>query len=225
MKGRLMGALVAVTLGAASQAHALSIFVGNIIPPGGNAESAMLRDGTLGIFGAPSGINNYMDAAAITAIAGVVGSSTAVNVFAVNTNLGTALIMASTAQFSLNADSASPGAVLFQSGSTGGMSAIVGSPGVLAAGGLNATSGIFAAALVGLGANTTGSATLTKGSTANVRFLSWNGDAWTVDRTSNYASNGSLNFNFEVLPLPAPLAIAGLGLVGAGVLRRRMSKV
>ena len=223
MKGRLMGALVAVTLGAASQAHALSIFVGNIIPPGGNAESAMLRDGCLEIFGVPSGVNNAMDGDAIAAISGVIGSSTAVNVFAVNTNQGTALILASAAQFGLTGSSNSPGSVLFQ---TGGLTAGVAFPfGVSVTGGLGADDGLYAAALVGLGPYTSGSVTLGQGSTTNVRFLSWNGDAWTVDRTSAYSSNGSLNFNFEVLPLPAPLAIAGLGLVGAGVLRRRMSKV
>jgi hypothetical protein len=218
-----MGALVAVTLGAASQAHALGIFVGNIIPPGGNAESATLRDGSLAIFGVQSGVTNPMDGAAIAAISGVIGSSTAVNVFAVNTIQGTALILASTVNFGLTGSSDSPGSVLFQ---TGGLSAIAAFPsGVSVSGGLNADSGLFAAALVGLGPYTAGSVTLGKGSTTEVRFLSWNGDAWTVDRTSNYASNGNLNFNFEVLPLPAPLAIAGLGLVGAGVLRRRMSKV
>lgn len=223
MKGRLMGVLAAVTLGAASQAHALGIFVGNIIPPGGNQESAMLRDGNLAIFGVPSGVSNPMDAAAITAIGGVIGSSTAVNVFAVNTNQGTALILASTANFGLTGSSDSPGSVLFQ---TGGLTAGVAFPsGVSVSGGLNADTGLFAAAFVGLGPYTAGSVTLGKGGTSDVRFLSWNGSAWTVDRTSAYASNGTLTFNFEVLPVPAPLAIAGLGLVGAGVLRRRMSKV
>ncbi|MGA1516495.1 MAG: hypothetical protein ACO396_01855, partial [Phycisphaerales bacterium] len=81
---------------------------------------------------------------------------------------------------------------------------------------------IFAA--VNLPASSTGAINLGQGASTNVKFLSYNGSAWTVDRTSSYASNGSLEFNFQVLPVPAPALLAGAGLLGATVVRRRMKK-
>jgi hypothetical protein len=222
MKSQFVGMLAAATIGLATSAHALNISVGNIIPPGGNAEQAGLVAGTAAIFGGASGTIADPSAELTDLSAIAAGYSGSVVVFALNTNSGTSLVVMSDVAFSINQLSFSATSGAYQ---TGGVSTMATASGGLLGSGNPADVGgyrIFAA--VNLPAFSTGAINLGQGASTNVKFLSYNGSAWTVDRTSSYASNGSLEFNFQVLPVPAPALLAGAGLLGATVVRRRMKK-
>jgi hypothetical protein len=221
MKSQVLGVLAAATIGLATSAHALNISVGNIIPPGGNAEQAFLAAGTASIF-APAGFDNAMQAGDISTLSGIASAYTgSVVVLAMETLSGTSLVIMSDASFTLNNASENFADAGFQ---TGGMTVSDTGNGISAFGTPLADTGLYAFAMVGLDAYSTGSANISKGSTSNVKFLRWDGSSWAVSNTGSYASNGTLEFNFQVLPVPAPALLAGAGLLGATVVRRRMKK-
>jgi hypothetical protein len=226
MKSQVLGVLAASMIGLASSAHALNISVGNIIPPGGNAEQASLVAGTdMSLFATGSGVDRSMTASDITTLSGIAGLySGSVVVVAMNTSAGTSLIIMSDTNFSIGSATASEAISGYE---TGGMTVLSnGMGGLNAFGGPSASGGLFAFALTGLDAWATGGVTLAKGNTTSVKFLEWRG-GWTVSNTGNYngsSSSSSLTFNFEVLPVPAPALLAGAGLLGATVVRRRMKK-
>jgi len=60
--------------------------------------------------------------------------------------------------------------------------------------------------------------------TMGVRYLSMVGGTWTAVASADGASSSNLNFATYQIPVPAPALLAGAGLVGAAVLRRRMAK-
>jgi hypothetical protein len=226
MKSQFVGMLAAATIGLATSAHALNISVGNIIPPGGNAEQAYLAAGTnLSLFATGTGVDRTMSAGDITTLSGIANLySTSVVVLAMDTAAGTSLIIMSKTAFSIGSANASEATAGYE---TGGMTVLAnGLGGLNAFGGPSATGGLFAFALTGLEAWATGGVTLAKGSTTDVKFLEWR-SGWVVSNTGNYngsSSSSSLTFNFEVLPVPAPALLAGAGLLGATVVRRRMKK-
>ncbi len=224
MKSQLLGMLAAATIGLATSAQAHNIQVGNIIPPGGNAEQASLVHGTdLSLFATGTGVDRPMDASDITTLSGIASAYTgSVVVFAMDTAAGTSLVVLSNAAFTINSFASSAAEAGYE---TGGMTVLSnGTGGLIGFGGPAASSGLYGFAMVGLEALSTGSMNLTQGSTSDVKFLRWNGSGWSVSNTGTYASNGSLEFNFQVLPVPAPALLAGAGLLGATVLRRRMKK-
>jgi hypothetical protein len=224
MKSQVLGLLAAATIGLATSAHAHNIAVGNIIPPGGNAQQASLvHTANLSLFATGTGIDRPMDAGDISTLSSIAGLySGSVVVLAMDTAAGTSLIVMSNSAFTINSFSGSAGVAGYE---TGGMSVLSnGTGGLLGFGGPSASGGLYGFAMVGLEAFSTGSMNLTKGSTSDVKFLRWNGSSWSVSNTGSYASNGTLEFNFQVLPVPAPALLAGAGLLGATVVRRRMKK-
>jgi len=58
----------------------------------------------------------------------------------------------------------------------------------------------------------------------NVRYLSFSGGSWNVVASANGATSSNLNIATYQIPVPAPVLLAGAGLVGAAALRRRMVK-
>lgn len=226
MKSHLLGMLAAATIGLATSAHALNISVGNIIPPGGNAQQASLVHATdLSLFATGTGVDRQMDASDITTLTGIANLySTSVVVVAMDTAAGTSLIIMSTTNFSIGSATASEAIAGYE---TGGMTVLSnGMGGLNAFGGPSPDGGLYAFALTGLEPWATGGVTLAKGSTTDVKFLRWNG-GWVVSNTGNYngsSPSSSLTFNFEVLPVPAPALLAGAGLLGATIVRRRMKK-
>ena len=224
MKSQVLGLLAAATIGLATSAHAHDISVGNIIPPGGNAQQARLDHATnLSLFTTGTGLDRTMDASDISTLSSIAGLySGSVVVLAMDTAAGTSLIVLSDSAFTINSFSESEAVAGYE---TGGMSVLSnGTGGLLGFGGPTASSGLYGFAMVGLEAFSTGSMNLSRGSTTDVKFLAWDGSSWAVSNTGSYASNGSLEFNFQVLPVPASALLAGAGLLGATVVRRRMKK-
>ena len=225
MKSQVLGMLAAATIGLATSAHALNISVGNIIPPGSNLASAYLAAGSASIFGADSGtiVDPSSELTDLAAIAS--GYSGSVVVLALDTNSGTSLVVMSDAAFSINQLSFSSTSGAYQTGGVSTSPTLSG--GMLGSGIPTAVGGYGIFAAVNLEAFSTGSMNLGNGGVGgatDVKFLAWDGSGWAVNRTSAFAGNGSLEFNFQVLPVPAPALIAGAGLLGATVLRRRMKK-
>ncbi len=226
MKSRVLGLLAAATIGLASSAHAHNIAIGNIIPPGGNAQQASLVHGTdLSLFTTGTGVDRSMSASDISTLSGIAALySGSVVVIAMDTAVGTALIVMSDTNFSIGSATASEAIAGYE---TGGMTVLSnGMGGLNAFGGPSPTSGLYAFALTGLEVWATGGVTLAKGSSTDVKFLRWNG-GWSVSNTGNYngsSASSSLTFNFEVLPVPAPALLAGAGLLGATIVRRRMKR-
>jgi hypothetical protein len=226
MKSRVLGLLAAATIGLASSAHAHNIAIGNIIPPGGNAQQASLVHGTdLSLFTTGTGVDRSMSASDISTLSGIAALySGSVVVIAMDTAVGTALIVMSDTNFSIGSATASEAIAGYE---TGGMTVLSnGMGGLNAFGGPSPTSGLYAFALTGLEPWATGGVTLAKGSSTDVKFLRWNG-GWSVSNTGNYngsSASSSLTFNFEVLPVPAPALLAGAGLLGATIVRRRMKR-
>lgn len=60
--------------------------------------------------------------------------------------------------------------------------------------------------------------------TFDVRYLSHDGTNWTVAASANGATSSNLNVATYNIPVPAPVLLAGAGLIGAAALRRRMVK-
>ncbi len=222
MKSQFVGMLAAATIGLATSAHALNIQVGNIIPPGGNAEQAYLAAGSGSIF-TPDVFDNAMLPGDVSTLSGIASAySGSVVVLSMDTLSGTSLIVMSDSSFRINNASENFAAAAFQ---TGGMNVSDTGTGISAFGTPLAGAGLYAFAMVGLEAYSTGSINISKLSTLDVKFLSWNGSAWGVSNTGTYsAANGTLEFNFQVLPVPAPALLAGAGLLGATIVRRRMKK-
>lgn len=208
------------SLALAGSTWALNIQVGNIIPPGGNQQSAYLASGTdLSLFASGSGLDRLMSAAEINALDDIAalysGSLVAISM---NTAAGTSLILMSDSSFSVNSYTASSATAGYD---TGGLTVVGnGNGGLLGWGSPALDNDLYAFAIVGLTANTTGAMTLARGSTTDVRFLKWTGSTWALETTGTYASNGTINFNYQVLPIPAPLALGCGGLAAAVVLRR-----
>ncbi len=226
MKTGILALAAAAVVGVSTSVHALDINVGNIIPPGGNAQQADLRASTdLLMFSTGSGLNRSMSAADISTLSAIASSySGSVVVLAINTAAGTSILAFSNTAFTINNFAGSAATAGY---STGGMNVIDnGTGGLLGFGGPSANTGLYGFAMVGLDDWSTGSMNLSKGSTSNVKFLAWNsiGNNWDVSNTGSYAANGTLEFNFQVLPVPAPALLAGAGLLGAGVIRRRMKR-
>lgn len=227
MKTGFLAMAVAAAVGVATSANALNISVGNIIPPGGNQEQASLVAGTdLSLFTVGTGLDNPMSGSDISTLSGIAGLySGSVVVFAMNTGAGTALVAVSNAAFTLSSATSSESTGGFE---TGGMNVYDnGSGGIVAFGGPSASGGLYGFAMVNMGAWSTGAMTLVKGASTDVKFLRYTGSGWAVSNTGNYSgsgSSGSLDFNFQVLPVPAPALLAGAGLIGAGVIRRRMKR-
>ena len=61
-------------------------------------------------------------------------------------------------------------------------------------------------------------------SSFNVRYLSFDGSVWGVFASADGVSSSSLNYATYSIPVPAPMLLAGAGLIGAAALRRRMVK-
>jgi hypothetical protein len=55
-----------------------------------------------------------------------------------------------------------------------------------------------------------------------VRYMSYTGGGWITAASGTGLPNSALNMATFVVPVPAPALLAGLGLAGALVLRRRM---
>lgn len=224
MKIQVLGMLAAATIGLATSAHANNIAVGNIIPPGGNAQQAMLvHTDDSSLFATGTGLDRSMDATDIATLSSIASLYTgSVVVLAMDTAEGTSLIVLSNASFTINNFSSSAAEAGYE---TGGMTVLSnGTGGLVGFGGPSVNTGLYAFAMVGMEAYSTGSMNLTRGSSSDVKFLRWNGSGWSVSNTGTYATNGSLEFNFQVLPVPAPALLAGAGLLGATVVRRRMKR-
>ena len=59
----------------------------------------------------------------------------------------------------------------------------------------------------------------------DIQYLTWSNNAWAIGGSGAGAEASSLSFATYQIPVPAPMLLAGVGLVGAAVLRRRMTKV
>lgn len=57
-----------------------------------------------------------------------------------------------------------------------------------------------------------------------VEYLSWNGTGFSSNYSVGGAGSSGLNVSTYQVPVPAPVLLAGAGLVGAAALRRRMAK-
>ena len=83
--------------------------------------------------------------------------------------------------------------------------------------------GIFAG--LGVGSNVEGAVTRFSGlSTFNVQYLDFDGSNWSAIQSSTGHNASQLNIATYSIPVPAPMLLAGAGLIGAAALRRRMVK-
>jgi len=243
MKGRIFGVMAAVSLGLTSLASAAGLELSSISPPGAGLPGgdARLFAGPQGsLFGgtaATSGNAANLDAGDLASLVGMAtgNSSTAANgqiyVFSLHDSIneGSMVILAggSLHDTSFRADT---GEGVFQTGGVT-ISALVGG-GFSSADGLNtAASGWSAFVYDDMDIWTGGNMTMygvsdndptTIALDATVNFLSWNSDTSTFDVATSSNMDGSLSFAFQVVPVPAPALLAGVGLLGAGVVRRRM---
>jgi len=227
--------VVAATLGVASAANANLIEIGSISPPGTGAPGS-----TAGLVGAPllsifggapqtSGSGASMSGGDLTSLITQTGAvSGQVYVLAAYTANGPSLVVLAGGIVQTSVLTNTNGTGAFQ---TGGVNvSTLGGGGFSSIGTLNTSGGFGAFAYVGMPIfATTGSVTLFGQDSpgyvsrnATVNFLSWNGTGFTTVNSQNM--DGSISFQFSVVPVPAPAAIAGLGLLGAGLLRRRMAK-
>jgi len=72
-----------------------------------------------------------------------------------------------------------------------------------------------------------GSVSNGSGETGNfgIAYLSWNGSSWTTKASLASGATGSaISVASYAVPVPAPVLLAGAGLIGAAAIRRRMSK-
>lgn len=60
--------------------------------------------------------------------------------------------------------------------------------------------------------------------TFGINYLSWDGSNWVSNFSVGGAGSSALNVATYAVPVPAPVLLAGAGLVGAAALRRRMAK-
>jgi len=238
MNGRIIGVVAAASLALASVASANPIQLSRITPPGaGNPGStALLRPAPLAVFGgapATSGSANNLPAGPgtdfATLVAAVNPAAGQVYVFAVATGnilQPTALVVMTGGALQTTLSNTYGGTGVFQ---TGGVNVNPSGSGYSGFGSILAPNGTGIFAFVGMPYLTDGGMAFSGGGAggvplnAFVNFLTWDGTAL-VEHSDAQMSGGSLNFVFQVVPVPAPAALAGLGLIGAGLLRRRMSK-
>ncbi len=214
---------LAATLAMAVPASGIVIHVGNIIPPGGNTQQADLVAGTdLSLFTTGSGFDRLMSASDVNSLDDIANSfSGSVVTLAMNTSAGVALIIMSNTAFGISSFTASGSTAGYD---TGGVNTYGnGSGGLIGFGTPASIGGFRAVAIVGLLSHSTGAINLTQGSASNVKFLAWAGNSWAEDTTGTFSGSGTLNFNFEVVsnPVPAPLLLGCVALLGAVVVRRR----
>jgi len=58
----------------------------------------------------------------------------------------------------------------------------------------------------------------------DLQYLNWTGTAWNALHSATGVTSSSLNYATYSIPVPAPMLLAGAGLIGAAALRRRMVK-
>mgnify|MGYP001550200371 CR=1 FL=1 len=245
MKGRIFGVMAAGALGLTSVAGAAGLELTDISPPGaGNVGSeARLYAGPQGsLFSDPAATDG--DAESISAadlqtivdtISPVVGQ---VYVFAVDNSVGeSSMIILSGGSIGATILTAGSGDGVYQ---TGGVNIQGTTTGGVPDGGWSSTGTLNTSGHAGLESwaafvyddmdmFTTGGVTLfggsgTIGNSATVNFLAWNAVTSSYDVATSSNMDGSISFNFQVVPVPAPALLAGVGLLGAGIVRRRMAK-
>lgn len=241
MKGRILGVMAAATLGLTSLASAAGLELSSISPPGAGlpGSDARLFAGPQGsLFGgaaATSGNAENLSAAdlgaMVSAISPVVGQ---VYVFCVDNSIGeTSMVILAGGSIGTALATAGSGDGVYQ---TGGVTIQTTSGGGFSSSGSLNTS--TAAGLTDWSAFvyddmdlwSTGTVTLLGGNggtiatNATVNFLAWNAVTSSYDVATSTAMDGSLSFNFQVVPVPAPALLAGVGLLGAGIVRRRMAR-
>jgi len=62
------------------------------------------------------------------------------------------------------------------------------------------------------------------GANFDISYLNWGGASYSVAASATNAGTSGLNTALYQVPVPAPVLLAGAGLVGAAALRRRMTK-
>ena len=241
MKGRIFGVMAAATLGLTSLASAAGLELSSISPPGAGLPGSDAR-----LFAGPQGSMFSGSAATsgnaenlsavdlgilVAAVSPVIGQ---VYVFSVDNSIGeTSLVILAGGSFNSTLMNAGSGEGVFQTGGVT-VSQVVGG-GYTSSGTLNTSThaGLTDwAAFVydDMALWSTGSITLYGGGSgtiatnATVNFLSWNAGTSSYDVETSTAMDGSLAFNFQVVPVPAPALLAGVGLLGAGIVRRRMAR-
>ena len=58
----------------------------------------------------------------------------------------------------------------------------------------------------------------------SLQYLDWTGTGWNALHSAEGVTSSSLNYATYSIPVPAPMLLAGAGLIGAAALRRRMVK-
>jgi hypothetical protein len=237
MKGRIFGVMAAATLGLTSLASAGGLDLSSISPPGaGNVGSeytlwggptGSLFSGTAATSGSAENLSSGDLATLVGLVSPVAGQ---VYVFATRDNSGTSLVILAGGSFNSTLMNAGTGDGVFQTG--GVLVDTTGSGGFTSSGTLNTGTGSSFAAFVydDMDLWSNGSITLYGGGSgtiatnATVNFLSWNSGTGTYDTLGSSNMDGSMAFNFQVVPVPAPALLAGVGLLGAGIVRRRMAR-
>jgi len=236
MKGRIFGVMAAVSLGLTSLASAAGLELTSISPPGAGLPGSEARlfagpqgslfSGTAATSGNAANLDAGDLAAMVTAISPVVGQ---VYVFAVDNSVGeTSMVILAGGSIGTALATAGGGEGVFQ---TGGVTVQTTSGGGFSSSGSLNTMGDWSAFVYDdMSLMTTGTVTLLGGNggtiatDATVNFLAWNAGTSSYDVATSTAMDGSLSFNFQVVPVPAPALLAGVGLLGAGIVRRRMAK-
>jgi hypothetical protein len=238
MKGRIFGVMAAATLGLTSLASAGGLDLSSISPPGaGNVGSeytlwggptGSLFSGTAATSGSAENLSSGDLATLVGLVSPVAGQ---VYVFAVGQSADdTSLVILAGGSFNSTLMNAGTGDGVFQTGGVN-VSQVVGG-GFTSGGTLNTGTGSSFAAFVydDMDLWSNGSITLYGGGSgtiatnATVNFLSWNSGTSTYDTLGSSNMDGSMAFNFQVVPVPAPALLAGVGLLGAGIVRRRMAR-
>jgi len=243
MKGRIFGMTAVAALGLTSLASAGGLELTSISPPGaGNpGSSALLWGGPQGsVFSgaaATSGSAENMSAADLTALVGMVSPVVGqVYVFAVGDDLsGTSLVILAGGTFESTLMGAGTGEGVFQTGGVT-VSPVVGG-GFSSGGTLNTSTetgltdwaafvyddmDLWSSGTITLFGDNTVDGAIDDDATVN--FLTYNVGSGAYQVATSSTMGGSISFNFQVVPVPAPAMLAGVGLLGAGIVRRRMAK-
>jgi len=243
MKGRIFGVMAAATLGLTSLASADRIDLTNVSPPGAGNPGAnvVLNDADISVFGgtpATGGSAENMSAADLSALVAAVSPVLGqVYVFAINEGPmagdGASLVILAGGSFNTSLLNAGQAAGVFQTGGVNVQQVVGGGFTASGALGMSTQTGLeswSAFAYTGMDLWTSGTMTVFGGGSgtipnnATVNFLTWNDDTAAFDVAATTAMDGSMSFTFQVVPVPAPALLAGVGLLGAGIVRRRMAR-